>query len=217
MFFQCVDSSHMFDFPVLAICACSESDGLTEVFCFMTIVVANYRYVNCIHEAKFTWKRILQDALWDDGNRIPSLSVWTNPSSILTFMEYNPNVILLTACSHYVINYLHKFSCPPENGFWPGSPESKQGVPAWVSAHVPYTLPACHARCPAHAASVLASSWNPHGVPHTVRTWLITRWRWDMRMDMRGGGDSFFWNAMIWQRVHSLFCFRESPVRLILF
>ena len=54
MFFQCVDSSHMFDFPVLAICACSESDGLTEVFCFMTIVVANYRYVNWIHEARFT-------------------------------------------------------------------------------------------------------------------------------------------------------------------
>ena len=29
--------------------------------------------------------------------------------------------------------YLHKFSCPPENSFWPGSPESKQGVPVWVS------------------------------------------------------------------------------------
>lgn len=40
------------------------------VFCFMTIVVANYRYVNWIHEARFTWKRrILQDALWDDGIR----------------------------------------------------------------------------------------------------------------------------------------------------
>ena len=31
MLFQRVDSSHMFDFPVLAICACSESDGLTGV------------------------------------------------------------------------------------------------------------------------------------------------------------------------------------------
>ena len=106
----------------------------------MTIVMTNYNYVNWIHEARFTWKRIPQDALWDDGNCIPSLLVWTNPCSILTFMEYNPNVILLTACSHYVINYLHKFSCPPENSFWPGSPESKQGVPLWVSA--PF-----HARC----------------------------------------------------------------------
>ena len=54
MLFQRVDSSHMFEFPVLAICACSESDGLTEVFCFMTIVGANYRCVNWIHEDRFT-------------------------------------------------------------------------------------------------------------------------------------------------------------------
>ena len=139
---------------------------------------------------RFTWKRILQDALWDDGNRILSLLVWTNPCSILTFMEYNPNVMLLTACSHYVINYLHKFSCPPENSFWPGSPESKQGVPLWVSAHVPYTVPACHAHCPAHAAS--ASSWDLRGVLHTLYAWLITWWRCDMRMDMRDGSDLFF-------------------------
>ena len=29
MLVQCVDSSYMFEFSVLAICACSESDGLT--------------------------------------------------------------------------------------------------------------------------------------------------------------------------------------------
>lgn len=50
MFFQRVDLTIMFDFPVFAICACSESDGLTQVFCFMTIVVSNYNYVNWIHE-----------------------------------------------------------------------------------------------------------------------------------------------------------------------
>ena len=49
MLFQRVDLTIMFDFPVLAVCACSESDGLTQVFCFMTIVVPNYNYVNWIH------------------------------------------------------------------------------------------------------------------------------------------------------------------------
>ena len=27
---------------------------------------------------------------------------------------------------------------------------------------------------------------------HTMHAWLITWWRWDMRMDMRDGGDLFF-------------------------
>ena len=130
---------------------------------------------------RFTWKRILQDALWDDGNRIPSLLVWTNSCSILTFMEYNPNVILLTACSHYVINYLHKFSCPPENGFWPGSPESKQGVPLWVFQHTFHTrcqlaiLTVRHGRLSHHGTRVVFCIQCMHG-------WLHTWWRWDMRI-----------------------------------
>ena len=178
----------------------------------MTIVMTNYNYVNWIHEARFTWKRIPQDALWDDGNCIPSLLVWTNPCSILTFMEYNPNVILLTACSHYVINYLHKFSCPPENSFWPGSPESKQGVPLWVSA--PF-----HARCQLAVLTVRRmrqALLSHHGTCMVVCIQCMHVWLHggDGTREWRAGRRRFiFWNDMIWQRVDSLFCFRESPVR----
>ena len=112
--------------------------------------------------------------------------------SILTFMEYNPNVILLIACSHYVIKYLHKFSCPSENGFWPGSPESKQGVPLWVLTHAPYTVPACRAHHPAHAASALASScdsawWSAYNA--CMADYMVEMGH---ENGVRDGGDSFF-------------------------
>ena len=183
----------------------------------MTIVVANYRYVNWIHEARFTWKRILQDALWDDGIRFPSLPAWTNPCLILIFMEYNPNVILLTACSHYVINYLHKFSYPPENGFL-----------TWFTWKQAGSTPVSFSTCSIHDASLPCSPSGACGKQSCV----IMEPAWcsaysacmsDYMVEMRhenghaDGGDLFFWNTMIWQRVYSLFCFRESPVRLILF
>ena len=101
--------------------------------------------------------------------------------------------------------------------FWPGSPESKQGVPLWVSAPFHARCP-CRAHCLAHATSALASSWNPHGGLHTMHTWLIIWWRWDKRMDMRDGGDLFFetiWFDSAWI-LYSVFVNRRFEIHPVL-
>lgn len=82
----------------------------------MTIVSANYGYVKLD-----SWSGSPESEYCKMRYEMPGIvfrhCLFEQSLFVLTFMGYNQNVILFTACSHYVINYLHKFSYPVKTGF----------------------------------------------------------------------------------------------------